>query len=506
MLINSKNYKLMSNRLFFITLIILRLTTHDSLFINLPLNLREFVENKEHQMDFIKDLRQAGAKGVIADVWWSEVETEPEIYDFSTYSKLLSLAKHQEFKIQFILSFHRSSSNEFILDLPSWIMDRKQDGFFFKDLNGTQSTDYISFFADNSRVFPVSSNSSKLRTPLEMYQKFGSMFKNEFQDDIGEDKTITKIIVGVGPHGQMRYPTYREKQTDFCHTGNFQIFDQNALNEIITSKNHETKQELSFSDEILKIKFTDQFREKKCSSNNSLKEDCGFITISEKECKSMGCCWTQNYTFNNEPRCFYPNSSTDNKIIQWYHETLVNHTENLMKIYRDIFPSEKLYIKVPSIHWFSNTNSRIAEITSGLLNGQSNDYDYLFELVKKYDFGIVFGGLGIPANSYCKSEPKKKLHLFKHLAEYYEVELIGENVHSLNKSNISQIQVEGRDLDGVSILRVTPELSSLSSQLHSIISKVTTTRAPKEKKIKKRIIFIEKVSCSQCVSYLTNLM
>ena len=67
---------------------------------------------------------------------------------------------------------------------------------------GNRNREYVSIFADEApRVLAG-------RCPLECYADFMRAFRDHFADDLGT--AIEEVVVGTGPCGELRYPSYVE--------------------------------------------------------------------------------------------------------------------------------------------------------------------------------------------------------------------------------------------------------------------------------------------------------
>jgi hypothetical protein len=89
------------------------------------------------------------------------------------------------------------------IPLPKWVVeeiDRAKD-LAYKDKSGKQNYEYISLGCDNLPVL-------KGRTSVQCYVDYMRSFKERFKDLLGE--TIVEIQVGMGPVGELQYPSYPE--------------------------------------------------------------------------------------------------------------------------------------------------------------------------------------------------------------------------------------------------------------------------------------------------------
>ncbi len=67
---------------------------------------------------------------------------------------------------------------------------------------GNRNREYVSIFADEApRVLAG-------RSPMECYADFMQAFRDAFVDDLGT--AIEEVVVGTGPCGELRYPSYVE--------------------------------------------------------------------------------------------------------------------------------------------------------------------------------------------------------------------------------------------------------------------------------------------------------
>merc|ERR1719163_514529 len=66
------------------------------------------------------------------------------------------------------------------------------------------------------------------RTVLACYTEFLASFRDTFSRHL--DKTIAEVTVGMGPCGELRYPSYpQEHLWRFPGIGEFQCYDKRAL-------------------------------------------------------------------------------------------------------------------------------------------------------------------------------------------------------------------------------------------------------------------------------------
>ncbi|GMH32939.1 hypothetical protein BSKO_00773 [Bryopsis sp. KO-2023] len=177
-------------------------------------------------------LAASGVTGVAVDVWWGAVERQPGVYEWSGYGDLFELLKSIGLKLQVVLSFHACGGNVgdiAQIPLPQWVLEagKSDPDLFFADKPrnhrpGQRNQECISLFADGAQ------NVLCGRSPLQCYEDFATAFRDRFYDDLGT--FVTEVVVGCGPCGELRYPSYVEGNGwRFPGVGEFQCYDRRAL-------------------------------------------------------------------------------------------------------------------------------------------------------------------------------------------------------------------------------------------------------------------------------------
>ena len=147
------------------------------------------------------------------DVWWGIVEgQQPQKYNFTGYRQLFAMCKQIGLKVQAVMSFHQCGTNvgdACYITLPSWVLKIGQSNpdIFYTDQNSHRDKEYLSLGVDLVSIFPTSV-AGKNRTAADIYSDFMSAFKTEFTDMINNG-VIALVEVGLGPAGEMRYPSYQ---------------------------------------------------------------------------------------------------------------------------------------------------------------------------------------------------------------------------------------------------------------------------------------------------------
>ncbi|KAF5179482.1 Beta-amylase, partial [Thalictrum thalictroides] len=170
-------------------------------------------------------LKSSGVEGVMVDAWWGLVEKNgPMKYNWSGYVDLIQMVEKHGLKIQVVMSFHQCGGNvgdSCSIPLPPWVLEEisKNPDIVYTDKSGRRNPEYISLGCDS---LPVLAG----RTPIQVYSDYMRSFRDQFKDYLG--RIIVEIQVGMGPCGELRYPSYPESNGTwkFPGIGEFQCYDK----------------------------------------------------------------------------------------------------------------------------------------------------------------------------------------------------------------------------------------------------------------------------------------
>ena len=197
----------------------------------------------------LRALAAAGVTGVAVDVWWGIAEAAgPGLYDFDAYARLFDAAAAAGLKVSATMSFHAAGGNvgdTCTVPLPPWVLEagEKEPDMFYTDAAGHRNRECLSLGADEVECLPAaiaaetgnddkegattsSSSPPPMRTPVRAYADFVSAFATRFRPVLARG-TITEVTVGLGPAGELRYPSYPEGdgRWRFPGVGAFQCYD-----------------------------------------------------------------------------------------------------------------------------------------------------------------------------------------------------------------------------------------------------------------------------------------
>ena len=107
------------------------------------------------------------------------------------------------------------------ISLPRWVLEagERDPDIFFTDSSGYRNRECLSVGCD---LQPVLAG----RTPVQAQADFIAAFADEFADMLGN--VVTEVTVGMGPAGELRYPSYPEGdgRWRFPGIGQFQCYDK----------------------------------------------------------------------------------------------------------------------------------------------------------------------------------------------------------------------------------------------------------------------------------------
>ena len=401
-------------------------------------------------------LRASGVEGVMVDVWWGIAEHQgPGKYDFTAYRRLFEKIASKGLKVQAVMSFHAAGGNvgdTCTIPLPAWVYDAAEldPDIFYTDAGGNRNPEYISLGCDDEPCLFG-------RSPLQAYSDFMTAFADEFHDLMGP--TITEITVGLGPAGELRYPSYPEGdgRWRFPGVGQFQCFDKYMLRRLQKAAKAIGRPEWGHGGP----------------------HDAGHYNSREWE---TGFFRNDGGSFETEYGKFF---------LTWYSGELIRHADGILGRAREILsqpgrprdvttvresvdggslyvfePAAKLSVKLAGVHWWFKSRAHAAELTAGYYNTRDRDgYSPIFKMLAKNSAGVSFTCVEMrdcehPREGLCS--PEGLLNQVLASAAKYNVPVAGENAlqrydgHAFDKiaeSTFGQSAMAGR-MDRLTFLRM----------------------------------------------------
>ncbi|XP_022757335.1 beta-amylase 2, chloroplastic-like isoform X2 [Durio zibethinus] len=190
---------------------------------------------------------------------------------------------------------------------------------------------------------------------LQVYFDYMRSFRVEF-DEFFVDGVISEIELGLGPCGELRYPSYPAKHGwRYPGIGEFQCYDKYLM------------KSLSKAAEIRGHSFWARGPDN-AGSYNSAPHETGFFRDGGDYDSYYG-------------RFF----------LNWYSQVLVDHGDRVLALANLAFEGTCIAAKLSGIHWWYKTASHAAELTAGFHNPANRDgYAPIAVMLKKHGVALNF--------------------------------------------------------------------------------------------------------------------
>ncbi|XP_059651413.1 beta-amylase 7-like [Cornus florida] len=332
-------------------------TPYVPVYVMLPLgviNMKCELVDPDGLLKHLRVLKSINADGVMVDCWWGIVEAHaPQEYNWSGYKRLFQIVRELKLKLQIAMSFHECGGNigdDVCIPLPHWVAEigRSNPDIFFTDREGRRNPECLSWGIDKERLL-------RGRTAVEVYFDYMRSFRVEF-DELFEDGIISMVEIGLGPCGELRYPSNPVKHGwRYPGLGEFQCYDQYLL------------KSLRKAAEARGHSFWAQGPDN-AGSYNSRPHETGFFCDGGDYDGYYG-------------RFF----------LNWYSLVLVDHGDLVLSLAKLAFEDTCIAAKLSGIHWWYKTASHAAELTAGFYNPCNRDgYAAIMAMLKKHGAALSF--------------------------------------------------------------------------------------------------------------------
>uniref|UniRef100_A0A0C9S133 Beta-amylase n=1 Tax=Wollemia nobilis TaxID=56998 RepID=A0A0C9S133_9CONI len=394
-------------------------------------------------------LKSSGVRGVMVDVWWGLVEKDgPRNYNWNGYKELVDMVGKHGLKLQAVMSFHQCGGNvgdTCNIPLPGWVLeevDRNPD-MVYTDKNGRRNREYISLGCDSLPLL-------KGRTPIQVYADYMASFRDTFREVLG--KVVEEIQVGMGPCGELRYPSYPESNGTwrFPGIGEFQCYDKYM------------KASLRACAEAVGHGDWGKDGPRDSGYYNQFPDDTGFFR--------------REGTWKSDYGSFF---------LKWYSEALLEHGDHILGAAEGVFKGTgaKLSGKVAGIHWHYGSRSHAPELTAGYYNTRETDgYTPVARLFKRYGVVLNFTCFEMkdgeqPQHARCS--PEGLLKQVTSVCRKANVPLAGENAlqrydedgygQILHNSNLKLNEQSGKpNMCAFTYLRMNPQMFQRDNWHHFV--------------------------------------
>lgn len=366
------------------------------LFIGLPLDAVSGCNTLNHEKAIasgLKALKLLGVEGVELPVWWGVAEKEAMgKYEWSGYLAIAEMAQKVGLKLHVSLCFHGSKEQK--IPLPEWVsrIGETRPNMFFTDRSGQQYKECLSLSVDNLPVLDG-------KTPIQVYQDFCESFKFTFAPFLGS--TITGITMGLGPDGELRYPSHHlpAKSNKIPGVGEFQCYDKNMLS-LLKQHSEATGNSCWGRDGPHDAPSYDQSP----NTHNFFKEQGGS--------------WETPY---------------GDFFLSWYSSELISHGNRILSIASETFSNTQVTVsgKLPLMHSWYEMRSHPSELTAGFYNTVTrNGYESVAEMFAKNSCKMLLPGMDLSDEQQPKgsfSRPELLLDQIKTACRKHEVVISGQN-------------------------------------------------------------------------------
>ncbi|GMH08363.1 hypothetical protein Nepgr_010203 [Nepenthes gracilis] len=364
------------------------------LFVGLPLDAVSECNTVNHVRAIaagLKALKLMGVDGVELPVWWGVVEKDSMgQYEWSGYRAIAELVEKMGLKMHVLFCFH--ANREPKIPLPNWVsqIGETLPSIFFADRLGQQYKECLSLAVDD---LPVLNG----KTPIQVYQEFCNSFKSAFAHFMGS--TITGITMGLGPDGELRYPSDHRvaKSSKTPGVGEFQCYDNNMLCHL--KRHAETTGNplwgLSGPHDVPSYN-------QPPTVNNFFKEQGGS--------------WETPY---------------GDFFLSWYSSQLISHGDRLISLASSIFSDKTVTVsgKLPLVHSWYKARSHPSELTAGFYNTANRDgYEAVAQMFARNSCRMILPGMDLlDAHHPSGSSPQSLLEQMKAACVKYGVRVSGQN-------------------------------------------------------------------------------
>eukprot|EP01111_Echinosteliopsis_oligospora_P015173 TRINITY_DN5902_c0_g1_i1.p1 TRINITY_DN5902_c0_g1~~TRINITY_DN5902_c0_g1_i1.p1 ORF type:complete len:450 (-),score=99.33 TRINITY_DN5902_c0_g1_i1:87-1436(-) len=362
-------------------------------YVMLPLNAitnNNEVNNPSQLLQQLQQLKSGGVDGVMTDVWWGIVEQTSQEYNWTAYQDLTTIVAKAGLKLKVIMSFHQCGGNvgdTCDITLPSWVLSigDQNPSIYYNDREGDWDAEYLSSGVDHVPIFPNN------RTAVNIYTDYMQSFHDNFGAVLGN--TIVEVQIGMGPAGELRYPSYPSNRWSFPGVGEFQCYDDYLLADLKEYANSQGHSDWGLSGPD------------NAGTYNNAPSQTGFFSQNGGD------------NFQSPYGQFF---------LGWYAQRLIQHGDDILSAAHSIFSGSNVALagKVSGIHWLYKDPSHAAELTAGYKNDQLSGYSPITDMFAKYGAYIDFTCLEMkdseqPTSCLCGPE-----------------ELVGQTMNNAKSSGI----------------------------------------------------------------------
>ncbi|KAM0947704.1 putative beta-amylase [Dioscorea sansibarensis] len=393
------------------------------LFVGLPIDSVSDCETVNHGKAIaagLKALKLLGADGVDLPVHWAPVQPDSlDRFDWTAYLALAQMVRDAGLHLRVSLNLYPSTMPRF--PLPEWLkrVSDSDPDVFITDRSGRRRQGCLSFAADELAVLSG-------KTPLQAFEALFASFRDSFSDLFGS--VITDVMIGLGPDGELRYPSIPSKDArskTAGGVGEFQCYDKYMLADL---KRHAEKS----GQPLWGLAGPHD-----APAYSQTPESGAFF-------RDHGGSWETPY---------------GQFFVAWYTDLLLAHGDRILSIASKVFDNLPVRIsgKIALVHAWRRSRARPAELTAGY-----GDYDAVARMFAKNSCGVVVPGMEMSdgGQQNATSSPESVMAEILAACERHGVPVTGENYGAGGFSRIKNCLMSSSAVEAFTYQRMGVEFFS----------------------------------------------
>ncbi|KAJ3301376.1 hypothetical protein HDV03_001002, partial [Kappamyces sp. JEL0829] len=400
-------------------------------------------------------IKGAGVEALATDIWWGQVETANNTFDWSYYDTLSTTIIKAGLKWIPIMSTHQCGGygQSCNIPVPAWTgLANNQDNYYV-DIKGNAIKEAFGPWAGS--------------TPYTLYAGFFNAFAAHYQS---VKSSIVRIDLSGGASGEIRYPSYSLSSWQYPARGELFAYSTAAVNDFrafVMAK-------------YGSIAAVNTAWQSKLTSSSDIRPPCDTTTDSVTTGVCAGLTGSDSF-FGATAACVFCQDFGN-----WYQGSLVKHSAKIADVAHRAFDSVfgvPLTMKIAGIHWqyFNTQQPHAAEKAAGYWN-----YTSLLVSLKQQGLEATFTALelnddsGSPNYSGANTLAKQ----FYQICSAVGVGCGSENALDITATNINAYQnmrsiLANSDVKSLTLLRYNDLASSLASleNYATYVSTITPTKA-----------------------------
>ncbi|KAJ2995943.1 hypothetical protein HDV02_000294 [Globomyces sp. JEL0801] len=317
----------------------------------------------------LNTLKNLGARAMVTDVWWGEVESSDQSFDWSYYNQLSSTIMDAGLDWVPILSTHRCGGgpgDNCDIPVPKWANIGGSVNNMFVDVKGERNADSFS---------PWSGDYA--------YNQYRELYTAFTQNFASKADRIPRIDLSAGGSGELRFPSYAID--GYPTRGRLQAYSPAAVDDF---RNYVLQK---YNNDIPTI--AKAWQATGVTKLSDITPPCDVT----KDQVTVGVC--AGKTGQDGFYSIGYKSPYGKDFSEWYQGSLVRHAQKLSKIAHEAFDGTfgvPIMMKIAGVHWqyFNPFEPHGAERSAGYW-----DYRSLLQSLKDARLGVTFTAIEMNDNN-----------------------------------------------------------------------------------------------------------